>query len=295
MPTAPFSYAALQVGGADAAAFLQAQLTVDVNPLGPERHALAAWCDAKGRTLCTVHVVPVEDRYLLLLPAALTEPISRRLRMFVLRARVEITDATPAWAIGGLTPAAADGAPLPGHGKASQNERGILLGLNTGGGPGALQLSRGETSDIGLPVDDNAWQLAATDAGLPEVTEATAGLFVPQMLNLHWLGAVDFSKGCYPGQEVVARLQYRGRLTRRMFRLHWRGGQPQAGDDVVDDSGAKQGTVIRAAQSGAGAGRLLAVLRLDARDRALATSDARLELLELPYATDEQAMAGADS
>src|SRR5699024_5714908 len=174
------------------------------------------------------------------------------------------------------------------HGEVERDAQGFWLGLDTGSGPALLRLQRADADNALAPAGSNSWQLAEIDAGLPEITQATSGQFVPQMLNLHWLGGIDFHKGCYPGQEVVARLQYRGRLKQHLFRLQWHGEQPQPGDDVLTADGKRQGTVIRAAheaEAEAGTGRLLAVIRLTALEQTLATAAASLTLLELPYPT----------
>src|SRR5699024_8855736 len=125
------------------------------------------------------------------------------------------------------------------------------------------------------------------DAGLPQITAATQSEFVPQMLNLHWLMAIDFDKGCYPGQEVIARLHYRGRLTRRTFRIGWQGHCPAPGEPVYDERDDNVGQILQAA--GDTEGRALAVLRVDtAASGALRTENAHaITLLDLPYPTDE--------
>jgi folate-binding protein YgfZ len=136
-----------------------------------------------------------------------------------------------------------------------------------------------------LATDSPAWQLSEIDAGVPQVTAATQGEFVPQMLNLHWLMAVDFDKGCYPGQEVIARLHYRGRLTRRTFRLGWQGRCPEPGEPVHDANGKDYGRILQAV--GATEGRALAVLRVEALANGHLRTEggSTLHLLDLPYPT----------
>lgn len=283
----------MHISGADAGTFLCAQLTTDVQRLGHDQHGLTAWCDAKGRALCTLRIVPVDTGYLLIVAADLAPTISKRLRMYVLRAQVEITDMTADWALSAIPHTSAN-MTLPADGTVVHDDTGHLLGLDTGNGPGALRLQHAGTSDDALPPSDNRWQLAAVDAGLPELAAATSGLFVPQMLNLHRLGGIEFDKGCYPGQEVVARLHYRGRLTRHMMRLHWQGAtQPHPGDTIVDNDGGRQGTVVRSACTEAGSGRLLAVISTQAAHATLASGDARLTLLDLPYAMTGEAAVNA--
>ncbi|HZR01893.1 MAG TPA: folate-binding protein, partial [Burkholderiales bacterium] len=121
----------------------------------------------------------------------------------------------------------------------------------------------------GQPYPTAEWDLRMIEAGLPMVTAATQDQFVPQMLNLEKLGAVSFDKGCYPGQEIVARSQYRGEVKRRLFRLRLPQGRVAPGEEIFADGIAQSaGSVINAAAQGEGAA-LLAVLRLEAVDRPL--------------------------
>ncbi len=108
------------------------------------------------------------------------------------------------------------------------------------------------------------WLASLAADGIPLVSAAVTGEFLPQMLNLDALDAVDFRKGCYLGQEVVARAQHRGRVKRRLARLTWRGAAaPEPGADVTDDAGKPQGVVVQSARHGDGGGLALAVLRTD--------------------------------
>lgn len=284
--TAPHTHplGAITVAGEDAATFLRAQLTNDVLRLGPDRHFMAGWCDAKGRAQMIAQVSEHGDGYLLIVPRELIEGLLKRLRMFVLRARVEIADASDSFHISGLV-----GPDLPTANRREQREGQTLLGLPTGANGMARALCVTPTDspvrEDALATGDNAWERHEIASGLPKIVGATQGLFVPQMLNLHWLMGIDFDKGCYPGQEVIARLHYRGKLTRRLFRMHWYGQMPAPGDDVVDSDGARQGTVVRTATDDEGNGALLAALKIAAAEGRLATADADLTLADLPYAT----------
>ncbi|MFC3104514.1 CAF17-like 4Fe-4S cluster assembly/insertion protein YgfZ [Salinisphaera aquimarina] len=283
LPPSPLGV--IEVRGDDAGTFLRAQLTNDVARLGPDRNFLSAWCDAKGRALMVTRVLVDNDGYLLLLPVDLVDSVLKRLRMFVLRARVTLEDATPRFDIYGMV---TDDAPTANRTEARDDH--LLLGLPTPSDdrPRALVLApAGKKRPAGaLAVDDHAWALMDIDAGLPELHAATQGLFVPQMLNLHWLLAIDFDKGCYPGQEVIARLHYRGTLTRRLYRMAWSGQMPVAGADVLDGAGERQGTVLQSAGTG-DSGRLLAVLKTSAATQPLVCGQTPLERLDLPYATPD--------
>ncbi|MES1925467.1 folate-binding protein [Salinisphaera sp. T31B1] len=278
------------VQGPDAASFLRAQLTNDVARLGPDRHFLAAWCDAKGRTEMIARVVETEtDGYLLILPQALIEPMIKRLQMYVLRAKVALSDMTGERAVYGLTGATL---PAPGHTEARAGMRVLGLPASRDGAARALVIGDNSVmpaSNDAMATDDERWLIADIDAGLPVVLPATRGLFVPQMLNLHWLMAIDFDKGCYPGQEIIARLHYRGTLTRRTFRLHWQGERPIPGERITDSEDNEVGTVIAAARDGSpNHGRLLAVLKAAAIGAdTLTCPQTALTLGDLPYPTPD--------
>jgi folate-binding protein YgfZ len=260
-------HASLRVHGPDARTFLQSQLSCDVDAVGPDRAQLSAWHDPKGRVLAVMTVLAVGDGYLLVLPAELAGTVARRLKMFILRSKVTV-DAGPA--VAGLLDA------LPPFGQARATEPWSVVAGPEGVAtrlPGLPRwLVAGRLADS-APADDQglrAWECAAVEAGLPEVYAATSGLFVAQMLNLDDLGAVSFTKGCFPGQEIIARAHYLGRVKRRMRSFVVAGGAPAAGDTLADTG---PGTVVRSAQ-GDDASRVLAVVAADAQGP-FALSDGR--------------------
>jgi hypothetical protein len=293
----------LQITGDDARGFLHGQLTNDVEHLASDRARLAGWCTPKGRLLATLLVVPAERGFFLLLARDLIPSVVKRLRMFVLRAKVTIEDASDQWAQFGLFGAAALpalsalGVEIPDAPDAVVRT-GDAVVVRIGGdrarmvvpapGPGALIERLGATE-----VDDSRWQLEDIRMGLPQVVAATQDLFVPQMLNLEAIAGVDFKKGCYPGQEIVARAQFRGQVKRRM--VHAR--IPAAGADVVlapgqdlfgDDQPTQPiGTIVSVALAN-GARELLAVIPAAAAEQQLSIRTApdapALEFLTLPYA-----------
>ena len=229
-------YGVLSVTGADARDFLHAQLTNDIQNLPPERAALAGWCSAKGRLLATFFVIPAPQGYLLQLARDLAPAVAKRLSMFVLRSKVKIADESEAWAQLGLWNA--EGAA----------ERVVWEGqrVKVPVGEGRfLQLEPVADSTLDCKGDEEAWTLQEIRAGRPLITAATQDQFVPQMVNLETLGGVDFKKGCYPGQEIVARAQYRGQVKRRMVRLpapqgeRLQPGQDFNGGTVVDSAGGE--------------------------------------------------------
>ncbi|HVL36210.1 MAG TPA: folate-binding protein [Burkholderiales bacterium] len=228
-------YGLLAVSGADAREFLHAQLTIDVRSLPPERAALGGWCSAKGRLLATMLVIPAPEGFLLQLSRDLAPAIAKRLAMFVLRSKVKVTDESERWAQFGIWDADANGAAV-----VWENQR-VTVPV---GERRFLRLQpAGSAPECTAPEDE--WTLQEIRAGRPLITAATQDQFVPQMVNLETLGAVDFRKGCYPGQEIVARAQYRGQVKRRMVRLAApAGAQPRPGEDfnggiVVDSAGGE--------------------------------------------------------
>jgi folate-binding protein YgfZ len=235
----------LSVTGAEARAFLHAQLTNDIENLAPDRWVLAGWCSAKGRLLASFLVIPSPTGFMLQLARDLAAPVAKRLSMFVLRAKVKITDESDAWAQHGVWDADLPGPDVAWHGNIAT----VRVGPRR-----FLQLA--PTAALGEEPngDEVQWTLQEIRAGRPLITQATQDQFVPQMVNFETIGGVDFRKGCYPGQEIVARAQYRGQVKRRM--VHARA---PAGVTLAPGEDFNGGTVVDVAPSEGGA-ELLAVL-----------------------------------
>lgn len=236
-------YGLLSVSGADARDFLHAQLTNDVQHLPADRAALAGWCSAKGRLLATFLVIPAPDGFLLQLARDLAAPVAKRLSMFILRSKVKITDVSEAWAQFGLW-----GTSLAQPEVSWSGERATVRV----GDSRYLQLMPAGEAAEQPNADEAQWALQEIRAGRPLITAATQDQFVPQMVNLEQLGGVDFRKGCYPGQEIVARAQYRGQVKRRMVHaqapagVRLAPGQEFNGGTVVDVAPAENGSEVLA-------------------------------------------------
>jgi folate-binding protein YgfZ len=289
-------FALLSCEGDDARAFLHAQLTSDVAGLGAGQARRAGWCSAKGRLLATLLVIPHGGALLLQLSRDLAPAVAKRLQMFILRAKVKLSDATGAWTQFGLWgPGAAKrlaelGLDAPrdllactrgaqGMVVCVARERYLVLAP-----AGAEAQLAGSLADAG----EESWALQDIRDGLPRVVRATQEQFVPQMVNLERLGAVDFQKGCYPGQEIVARTQYRGALKRRMVRARV-DAVAAPGDELHadDPSGQAVGAVVNAAAAPEGGSELLAVVQISVIDagatiRLRAPDGPALALLPLP-------------
>ncbi|MDH4174049.1 MAG: folate-binding protein [Betaproteobacteria bacterium] len=288
----------LSCSGDDARAYLHAQLTNDIAGLAAHEARIAGWCSAKGRLLATFLVVAHGGEFLLQVPRDMAPAVAKRLSMFILRAKAKLVDASDAWAQfgfwggGAAERLAALGLALPqGPMRATHADRGIVVQV-------AAQrywvlvpaAQRAPLAALASETGEGAWALEEIRAGRPLVVQATQDQFVPQMVNLERLGAVDFKKGCYPGQEIVARTQYRGVLKRRMVRARV-AAQAAAGDDLFADAlpGQASGAVVNAAALPDGGSELLAVAQIGVLEGAqpmrLRSADGPvLEILPLPYA-----------
>jgi len=238
-------YGLLSVSGAHAREFLHAQLTSDIESLPPGRAALAGWCSAKGRLLASFLVIPWHEGFLLQLARDLVPGVAKRLSMFVLRSKVKIGDESERWKQFGIWGEAPPGEAF----SVSATDAAVRVKFEN---MRALLIS--SEAPHGAAVDETRWTLDEIRAGRPLITAATQELFVPQMVNLHTLGGVDFKKGCYPGQEVVARTQYRGQLKRQMIHA-----QAPAGTELKPGAEFQGGTVVDVAPAGSGS-ELLAVV-----------------------------------
>jgi folate-binding protein YgfZ len=256
--------ALIAVSGDDAAAFLQGQLTNDVEALAVGQAQWSGWCSPKGRLLATLLLARRGDGYLAMLPAGIAPAIAKRLGMFVLRSKVKIRDASSELERYGLAgPGAAQIAQeLKAHADivTAPIGGGLFVVIAPANDPRIAAL-RGSTT----PCGPEAWDLALIRAGIPTIVAATQEAFVPQMANLDLVGGVSFRKGCYTGQEIVARTQYRGILKRRMAIAHVDGAAPAPGQSVYSSAFGDQaaGTVVNAAPAPEGGYDFLVVAQVE--------------------------------
>lgn len=201
----------IRAQGADAASFLHSQLTQDFALLDRDHARLAGFCTAKGRLLATmVGWKHGDDEILLALPAETLAATLKRLSMFVMRAKCRLTDASAEFTVYGLL-----GTPAADAWTLSRDGDAVRIALPGAGRALCVQPAAAPAPDgVAITADDWAW--AEAEAGTAWVRSATVEAFVPQMINFEVLGGVNFKKGCYPGQEIVARSQYRGTLKRRL-------------------------------------------------------------------------------
>ncbi len=285
--------------GEDAASFLHGQLTQDITlmPLGQAR--LAGYCSAKGRLLASFLVWKESAQELRLLCSAdLLAPTLKRLSMFVLRAKVKLRDATPELRVSGVAgaPALALGAPAQAWERTTQGQTTLIRLPDVNGLPRVLHVAPADAPALAdtaaLPLA--SWQWLDVESGIPTIVAPVVEQFVPQMINLESVGGVNFQKGCYPGQEVVARSQYRGTLKRRGFIVH-ADTTLVPGQELFHsaDPGQPSGMIVNAAPRPGGGWSAFAELKLAAAEggelHAGSPDGPAVRLAPLPYTLAAQA------
>lgn len=299
----------IAVGGADAATFLQGQFTSDVRQVTPERSQLSAWCSPQGRMLASFRLFRRGDSYYLRLPLEQVEPVLKRLRLFVLRAKVTLEDASESLIQSGLAGPKAMSLLQETLGMAPDQVNEVMQQADMTvirvpavsprfelyGGVEAMTALWAQLASRVTLTGAEPWRLLDILAGIPNIYSATTEAFVPQMVNLQLLGGVSFRKGCYAGQEIVARTQHLGKLKRRMYRAHVESTIPPKAGDVLfspqADADQPAGTIVDACRHPAGGYEVLAVVVIEyAENGTVLLGDgqgAKLEFAPLPYAIEE--------
>lgn len=294
----------LAVRGKDAEAFLQGQFTNDVLHLDAGHSQLNGYCSPKGRLLASFRLWREDDGFRLSMPRVMLEAVTKRLQMFVMRSAVTLEDASEQRVRLGVSgPAAATelagliAAPPTAADEISRSGEFTVLRLPGTQprfevhGPQAAMRRLWDVLNVrGAPVGTAAWELLEIVAGIPAILPETVDAFVPQMVNYQLIGGVNFKKGCYPGQEVVARMQYLGKLKRQMYLARIdTAAAPRAGDDVYspDDPEQSAGKIVNAQPHPDGGYQVLAVVQIASRESGPvhlgSVSGPVLEFAELPY------------
>ena len=271
-------YGLLSVIGADARKFLQAQTINDVSELDGNRAQISGYCSPNGRLIATFLLFQHEEALLLRLPRPMTEAVKKRLAMYVLNARVELADASDKLTTIGYSAPDGDAVLESAIGEIPRetgdvvHQEGItiirIVGPNPrfvlAGGIGPIKSLWTTLNVTAAPVGAFVWDRLNILAGVPIVSLATTDQFLPQMLNLDRIGGVSFRKGCYPGQEVIARVQHRGQVKRRMY-LAYVGTDriPVPGDPIYTGKDKVTGTVLMAQPAPAGGTDMLIVIPTD--------------------------------
>lgn len=299
-------YSLLTATGPDTASFLQGQLTADVARLATDASRLTAWCSAKGRMLACLRLTRDASTWYLRLPASLAAAVHQRLRLFILRAQIELHDASTERVLLGVAGNASPAQLSEAIGATPDTANAVIHSgaisvvrlpdavprFELHGPVEAMERVWNTLSSQVRPVGSDAWTLQEIRAGLPEILPQTQDAFIPQMANLDLLGGVNFDKGCYVGQEVIARTRNLGRLKRRMYRLRSDADScPAPATELLvrDTRGAQSvGQIVRAAPVPEGGFEALAVVAMDQVDRGeIHLGDIggpKVTVLPLPYA-----------
>lgn len=284
----------IRVEGEDAAKFLHGQLTQDFSLLGLSEARLAAFCSAKGRMQASfIGFKRSHTEVLLVCSKDILAPTLKRLSMFVLRAKARLTDASGDYALYGLAGDAiktiAESA-HPAWTKLDFGSANIVFLYPAAGSPRALWVAPvGAPAPKGPPMNTEIWLWGEVRSGITTVTTPIVEAFVPQMLNYESVGGVNFKKGCYPGQEVVARSQFRGTLKRRAFLVHSEAPMT-AGQEVFESGDEEQpcGMVAQAAAAPQGGHDAIVSMQVTAaasgRLRLERPDGPAIDMLTLPYA-----------
>jgi len=291
----------LAVRGSDAGKFLQGQLTCNINYLSQEHASLGARCMVKGRMQSSFRIVPEGNGYLLAMASELLDAQLADLKKYAVFSKATLSDESAAWARfglqGGEAALQALGLTPPVEAGATVRHEG-LIAIAVSAGRVELWVPAEQAAHVGaalaasLPEGSlNDWLLGQIRAGIGQVMGPTRELFIPQMINLQAVDGVSFKKGCYTGQEIVARMQYLGKLKRRQYRLALdQQDIPAPGAEIFSPThGSSVGEVVMAANTGTGC-ELLALLSADAvADDNLhlgSLEGPRLHMLSLPYELD---------
>jgi tRNA-modifying protein YgfZ len=295
-------FGTLKVAGEEAQKFLQNLLSNDINAVNAGTAQLSSFNSPKGRMLATFLIWQSNADYFLQLPRSLTAPMHKKLAMYVMRSKVKVSDVSDeVIALGISGNHAAEllkrhlGAMPQQDWAVTQHDHGCVIRIAAD----RFQISTGTQHARALwdklaasakPAGSGCWDWLNIRAGIPVVTPATQEQFVLQMANLDALGGVSFKKGCYPGQEIVARTHYLGKQKRRMFPAHIESENiPKAGDELfsAEMTGQACGMVMNASPAPGGGFDLLAVLQISSREtqhvHLLSADGAALDFLPLPY------------
>jgi len=298
----------IRVEGSDAMTFLQGQTTNDISKLDSATGHLNGYCSPKGRLLASFYIIMRNDAYYIIIERALLPAVLKRLNMFVLMSKVELEDVSDQFVLMGINGADAEAALA----KVTSSIPETDYAVTHDGGYSFLKLP-GEQRYLLFSDADNAitlwgtlsehasrvgyqnWKLTDIRAAVPTIYEQTVEAFVPQMVNMQALQGVSFKKGCYTGQEIVARMQYLGTLKRRMYR-----GSVDSTDSVLpgtaifsssSSSGQGAGKIVDAQPSPTGGYEFLAVIEIASAEAGALTlgseDGASITLDELPYSLEQ--------
>ncbi len=302
-------YGFLSVKGPDAAKFLQGQTTCNITTVDDTSGCSGAYCSPKGRVLSSFLVARTDtEQYLLRMQRSIIDSSKTVLGKYIVFSKAEIADSSDQYLIFGLYgPNAREsikysfGSCPEGQFKTVCQTNNLAIQLDDQGLLFECWVNQSELESLwpklnaGLELcDSRQWQLLTIRRGIGEISSATIDLFIPQMLNYQITGAINFKKGCYTGQEVVARMHYKGKLKRHMHRIGVNSDQINAGDELFSQKQNKSqsiGNIVDVISTSPGYSEALAVItsnNLDEGDVAAGEQRASIELLSLPYAINKE-------
>lgn len=289
----------LSASGSDVTAFLQGQLSNDINQVTETRAQLSSYSSPKGRAYTTFQIMQRQGVYYLALSSDVLEAVLKRLRMFIMRSKVSLEDARESVVHFGYADPQGEQRLKAALGKFPEQNLDVVQVGNLTIVRQAASVPRfeiyGELDDArqlwnrlnvhAAAVGSAAWDYFDIEAGIPKVTAASMEAWVPQMINLHLIDGINFKKGCFPGQEVVARLKYLGKNKRQMYRVAIDGvNQPAVGAKIHDAHGEEAGEILNSVLSPSGDHiEALVVLKIASAEQALNLARAKVRLLPLPY------------
>lgn len=292
-------FGVLRASGEEAQTFLQNLLSNDIRTADAAHAQLSSLNSPKGRMLASMLIWRDGADYLLQLPRSLCEPIRKKLSMYVLRSKVKIADASDENVSLGVSGAQAESALRALFGELPQQAFEVVNGessslIKLGEHRWQINAAPQRAQEIwsaiaAQPVGSACWDWLNIRAGIPFILPQTQEEFVAQMVNFEVLGGVNFKKGCYPGQEIVARMQHLGKPKRRMYLAHVDGAAPQPGDELysADMEGQSSGMIVNAAAAPSGGYDVLAVVHIASHDahpiHLGSLAGARLQFQPPPY------------
>ena len=299
----------IKVSGDDAETFLQNQLTNDIRNVTESNHQASAWCSPKGRIIANFQIFKKQGDFYLALSADLIPHVLKKLRMYVMMSKVTIEDITDSmihftFAGKNVDKLMSDflDITLNKDENVIHHETITLLHSSLSDSDVArfdtfvddLEQAKSlwnQCREVAIPVSGSGTKYLNITAGKPEISVASTEAWIPQMVNYIQVDGVDFKKGCYPGQEVVARLNYLGKTKRRMYRVEIETDQlPEVGASIKSEKDAQAGKVLNAVLKADGNVEALAILKIaDATNPlTLAANDAIISMLDLPYGVDDE-------
>jgi hypothetical protein len=292
----------VRFSGVEAQTFLHNQLSCDVAALAPGKSTYGSYCTPKGRVLAAFLLWRAGEDFFMQLPSPLREPIQKQLSKYILRSKVKATDASSDWTLLGvagkdaaaLVQRAVGQVPKAVHEVAPAPE---AMVINLPGDRYEIVAAREKAPTVlaslasgAEKADPDHWDWLDIRAGVAVILPATQEAFVPQMVNLDLIGGVSLTKGCYPGQEIVSRMHYRGTLKQRMYLANIAGSDlPQPGEKLYSSDFGEQacGTIVNTARSPEGGYDVLAVIQIASAERGAVRwktpSGPALKMLPLPY------------